>query len=119
MKLPKGVRRWFRLPKAVADIGRDIDEELDFHITNRTEDLMRLGLPRGAARAQAIEEFGDMKEARDELGAIDKEQVHRSRRNQFWSGVAQDAKFGWRSIYRQPGLTLVIALTLGLGLGAN
>ena len=80
MKLPEGARRWFVLPKRLADIARQIDEELDFHIEGRTEELMRLGLPRGAARARAIQEFGDMQQARTELGAIDTVQVARSRR---------------------------------------
>ena len=119
MKLPDGVRRWFRLPRNPQDVDREITDELEFHIATRTDDLVRLGYARGAARARALEEFGDVKAARAELGAIDTLHVQSMQRAEWWSGVAQDVKFAWRSVVRQPGLTLIIALTLGLGLGAN
>ena len=119
MKLPAGVRRWFRLPKSLEDVEREVEDELDFHITMRMEDLKRAGLPPGIARVRALEEFGDMKQAKEELGAIDSGQLQRARRAEWWSGLAQDVKFSWRSISGQPGLTLAIAVTLGLGLGAN
>lgn len=35
------------------------------------------------------------------------------------SGLIGDLKYGWRSLWSRPALTLVAALTLGLGIGAN
>ncbi len=119
MKLPEGVRRWLALPKRVTDVSSQIDDELGFHIESRTEELMRQGLQRGAARARALQEFGDMQQARKELGAIDTGQVARKRRSEWWGGVGQDLKFAWRGVRRQPGFVLLIVVTLGLGLGVN
>jgi putative ABC transport system permease protein len=119
MKLPHGVRRWFSIAQDAQDIRRRVEEELDFHLESRIEDLMRSGLPRVAARQQALREFGDMAEARDELGAIDVRGEGRKRRMQWWSDIGQDVKFAWRGVRRRPGFAAVIVLTLGLGLGVN
>jgi putative ABC transport system permease protein len=119
MKLPQGVRRWLSIAQDAQDIRRGIEDELDFHLESRIDDLMRSGLPRAAARAQALQEFGDMQQARDELGAIDVRGAERKRRAQWWSDIGQDVKFAWRGVRRQPGFAAVIVLTLGLGLGVN
>jgi putative ABC transport system permease protein len=80
---------------------------------------MRQGLPRGAARGRALQEFGDMQQARNELGAIDSVQVVQKRRLEWWLSLGQDLKYAWRGVRRQPGFVLIIVLTLGLGLGVN
>ena len=33
--------------------------------------------------------------------------------------ITQDLRYGWRQMIRRPAFTLVAALTLGLGIGAN
>jgi predicted permease len=45
------------------------------------------------------------------------------RQMKFWEnlmgGFLRDLRYGWRALGRQPGLTIVAVLTIGIGIGAN
>ena len=43
-----------------ADVARDVDDELRFHLEERTADLIAIGLTPAEARRQALDEFGDV-----------------------------------------------------------
>jgi len=118
MSLPSGVRRWFQL-RTRADIEREIDEELRFHIDSRADELVRQGLVAEAARLRALQEFGDVAAARVELSGYARRQFERSRRAQWWSDIGADFRLAVRSLKQRPGFAITLALTLGLGLGAN
>ena len=61
----------FELPPHRSRIDREIDEELRLHIDERTAELIATGLDPATARVRALERFGDLVAARDEIRGID------------------------------------------------
>ena len=78
--------RWFRaLTLSRRSPGRDVDDELRFHLESRIADLIAGGLDPAKARARAEAEFGDHRAIRDQIVQID-ERIHRRRRVSDWWG---------------------------------
>jgi predicted permease len=90
---------------------RELDAELAYHIEMQTEQLVRQGLSRDAARREALRLFGPIETVKDDV---------RDRwLSRFVEVAAQDVRYGMRSLRRSPGFALVIMLTMALGIGAN
>jgi len=115
--MTRGWRRLLRLPFGRAE--RDVDDEVRFHIAERVADLEALGESPEAARNRALEEFGDVDAVRAELVEIDRGVESKRRRAAWWEGIAQDARQVTRGLLRTPGFTVMVIVTLALGIGAN
>jgi len=114
-----GIRRVLRISWSASDVGREVDEEIRFHLDARTEELVRLGAPTHDARRRALAEYGDVEESKRELARLDRHRLGNERQTELLMSLRDDLRYATRSLARRPALLLVTTITLGLGIAAN
>lgn len=117
-RLGAGARRAFRLPRSGERVESQVDEELEFHLAGRVEELVARGRTREEAEAEVRERFGDVARWRREAAAIDHGQARQERLADVLDTLKRETHQAARALVRAPGFSLVAALTLALGLGA-
>lgn len=96
----------------------EVDDEIAFHLEERTDQLMTTGLTREAARAQAEAEFGAVPAARTDLVRHVASTRARRRRAGIWSEWTSDLRYALRVARSRPGPFLVAVLSIALGMAA-
>jgi len=112
-------RRLFRLPERRQDPAEDLQHELEFHFSETIAHLRSAGMTEADARAEAQRRFGDVDHYRRTILAFDAARLRSHRRGARLEALLADVRYALRGMRRGPGFAAVVAVTLGLGIGAN
>ncbi len=92
-------------------VERQLDDELRAYVDMITDERIAAGMPASEARRFALAEFGGIEQV--------KQTVRDNRAGASLELLWQDARYGLRQFWRNPGFTAMVILTLALSIGAN
>ena len=101
---------WQSLVKK-SQLDRDVDEELQDYLEESIDRKCRAGMDPDAARRAVLAELGGVQSVKDE--------IRMGRTSHRVESAFRDLRHAWRMIFRMPGLSAVVILSLGVGIGVN
>src|ERR1700684_3783 len=111
------MKLWSRINNVLRNLLRkqqvesQLDEEVRSYVDMMTDERIAAGMSASEARRVTLAEFGGIEQA--------KQAVRERRAGAGVERFLQDGRFGWRQLWRNPGFTMIVVLTLALSIGAN
>lgn len=112
--------RWLRYWRFLSSAFRpEVRAELEFHVEQRTRELIAQGMPADAARREAERRLGDRERVASELDHLETRRGRRLARAFSLAELRQDLGYGVRGLLRHPVFALTAAASLALGIATT
>ena len=110
MNLKDLFRRWRALTHKDR-LDHELDEELQFHLDRQIEQNIKNGMSPEDARLAALKSFSRVDQS--------KEECRDARGVEFLENILRDVSYSLRVLLKSYAFTIVVIVTLALGIGAN